>query len=309
MRSKIVYHPDEHSNLTATFLMPIWQEYFDCEPLDTTKTYDKGSTIFWSKHLNQDGWYLPYQADGYKIVIDHLWDNPITVSSVVDNNTLTLQCGNWIWYNESLWYKWLGYDTYQSCRSPEKFFLMLMRKKNDQRDMILIKMRSFLDDCLYSYVEKGILLDVDIDPMDDLFQRHFNPAWYDQTCFSMVAESTVRNIRRISEKSFKPMAFRHPFVIWGEPYTLDYLRQQGFQTFDHIINESYDQVVDNQSRLEKIYKVVEDLYHGWQQDPMLFCDSISIEKIQHNFNLFYDSSIPDRFKKEIVGPLMEFARA
>jgi len=306
MKSLIVYHPAEHSNLTAFFLEPIWHEYFDCKPLDNTKSYDKNSTVFWSKHTNTNGWYHQWKNSGFKIIIDHLWDNPIGVTSQQEDNIFVLQAGNWIWYNESLWYKSLGYNDYRRRPNNEQFFLMLMRQKRIHRDAILKKMQPFLRNSLYSYVDKNILLDSDIHPDHDTFQRHFNPEWYNSTAFSMSVESTVDHVGNISEKSFKPLAFQQAFLIWGEPHTLTYLKKLGFETFDHCIDETYDTILDNNSRLDLIYNQVNILYEIWKEDGRLFEDAISKEKIQHNYEWFYNSDIKNRFVKDIIYPVIEF---
>lgn len=309
MKPKIVYHPQEHSNLTANFLQPIWREYFDCEPLDSKIRYDKSSTLFWSRHGNTDRWYHPYRDSGYKIVLDHLWDNTVVVSSIVYENVLTLRAGNWIWYNESLWYRSLGYDKYQRKPINNKLFLMLMRLERPHRDEILEKLQPFLEHALYSYVSKNILLADDIDKDSFAFQRHFNPSWYDSTSFSICVESTVNKSNDISEKTFKPLAFQHPFLIWGNHGTLTYLKSLGFETFDHCIDESYDLVQNTDLRLDKIFDQISSLFCRWKQDQNLFCDPISHEKIEHNFHLFYNSDIKSRFVREIVTPVLHFADA
>jgi hypothetical protein len=306
MKSLIVYHPDEHSNLTAFFLKPIWQEYFDCAPLDNTKSYDKNSTVFWSKHSNTNDWYHQWKNSGFKIIIDHLWDNPIGVTSQQQDNIFVLQAGNWIWYNESLWYKSLGYNDYRRRPNNEKLFLMLMRQKRVHRDAILEKMQPFLRNSLYSYVDKNILLDSDIHPDHDTFQRHFNPEWYNSTAFSMCVESTVDHVGNISEKSFKPLAFQQAFLIWGEPHTLTYLKKLGFETFDHCIDETYDTILENNSRLNLIYDQVNALYDTWKEDGGLFEDATSKAKIQHNYEWFYSSDIKNKFVKDIIYPVLEF---
>lgn len=309
MKHKLVYHPNEHSNLTAYFLTPIWQQYFECEPLQENKTYDKNTTVFWSKHLNEDGWFHPWRDSGYKIAIDHLWDNPIDVVSQVNDNTLTLQAGNWIWYNESLWYQSLEYDNYQRQPINEKFFLMLIRQAREHKEKIFEKTKNLHDDCLISFVDRGVLLDEDLDPDDCLFQRNFNPSWYDRTSWSMAIESIDTDTKDVSEKTFKPMAFQHGFIVWGSPLTLKYLQREGFATFDHVVDESYDLMLSSDQRFDLIHSEVERLYREWKNGKIPFSDKESLEKIQHNFHHFYHPSIKSRFKQEIIDPLLEFASA
>lgn len=309
MKPLILYHPEEHSNLTASFLQPLWNKFFDCEPWDHQCFYDPKKTVLWIKHLDPLPWYQEYQDRGFKVVVDHLWDNPVTVGPLCQDNQLTLQCGNWIWYNESLWYQNLKYDQFERRYDRKYFFLMLMRKKLDHRDRLLDKMQPFLDESLYSYVFQNKMLATDLDPADDLFQRYYDPLWYNQSEFSMVAESCIDDNHYISEKSFKPMAFQQGFLIWGSPNTLKYLHSLGFETFPHYIDESYDYIIDDSVRLRLISDQVDYLYKKWRQGDTLFGDSISQEKIKHNRNLFYHPDIADRFVREIIHPIMEFVDA
>jgi len=64
----------------------------------------------------------------------------------------------------------------------------------------------------------------------------------------------------LSEKTFKPIACCHPFVILGNKGSLKELRKLGFYTFDFLINETYDEL-DNIERLEAIEKIINDFRH------------------------------------------------
>ena len=56
----------------------------------------------------------------------------------------------------------------------------------------------------------------------------------------------------ISEKLYKPIAHRHPFVVAGINRTLKYLRDCGYKTFSPFINEDYDTIVNDEERLVAI---------------------------------------------------------
>lgn len=48
----------------------------------------------------------------------------------------------------------------------------------------------------------------------------------------------------LSEKTFKPIACLHPFIIIGNRGSLKKLREMGYKTFDGFIDESYDDLSD-----------------------------------------------------------------
>jgi len=79
---------------------------------------------------------------------------------------------------------------------------------------------------------------------------------YRDTYFSVVTETNCltertynRTSRILSEKTFKPMVNQHPFILVSVPHMLRLLRDNGYQTFDGIIDESYDLELDDSTRL------------------------------------------------------------
>lgn len=52
----------------------------------------------------------------------------------------------------------------------------------------------------------------------------------------------------ITEKTWKPMLTRTPFIIHASPYILRTLRDYGFKTFTPFIDESYDEELDHDTR-------------------------------------------------------------
>ena len=53
----------------------------------------------------------------------------------------------------------------------------------------------------------------------------------------------------LTEKSLRPIALGHPFILAGTAGSLAYLRSYGFKTFDTVWNESYDSIKDPEQRL------------------------------------------------------------
>ena len=56
----------------------------------------------------------------------------------------------------------------------------------------------------------------------------------------------------ISEKLYKPIAYRHPFIVVALPKTLEYIRKCGYKTFDGIFDESYDLIEDDHERMDAV---------------------------------------------------------
>lgn len=53
----------------------------------------------------------------------------------------------------------------------------------------------------------------------------------------------------ITEKTYKPIACKKPFIAFSTPYWLEDLRKLGFKTFHPYINEDYDLIENNLDRL------------------------------------------------------------
>lgn len=79
--------------------------------------------------------------------------------------------------------------------------------------------------------------------------------------FLYVATETVFDYPNqfITEKIFKAFINRRPFIVVGPAGTLKQLRQLGFKTFDRIIDESYDNIIDPSERLLAVANIVANI--------------------------------------------------
>jgi hypothetical protein len=90
----------------------------------------------------------------------------------------------------------------------------------------------------------------------------------------------------LTEKIFKPIVMKQPFMLLAASGNLAYLKSYGFKTFEGIIDESYDSIQDNDQRTEAVVAQL-----AW------YC-SLSAEKkqrvieaiapiVEYNFHHFY----------------------
>jgi hypothetical protein len=90
----------------------------------------------------------------------------------------------------------------------------------------------------------------------------------------------------LTEKIFKPIVSKQPFMLLAAPGNLAYLKGYGFKTFDSVIDESYDDIVDNDLRTEAVVRQLHwycNLTPGEKTDVIKQLEPI----IQHNFDHFY----------------------
>jgi len=88
---------------------------------------------------------------------------------------------------------------------------------------------------------------------DSSASADYNNNDYNKCAIEVVLETLFDDQRlHLTEKTLRPIACGKPFVIVSSAGSLAYLRRYGFETFDGIIDESYDTIVDSVERLEAI---------------------------------------------------------
>ena len=125
---------------------------------------------------------------------------------------------------------------------------------------------------------------------------------FDESAESLLylVTETVATGRRhhLTEKTFKPIALGMPFVIVGTRGSLGYLRSYGFQTFEGIWDESYDDVEDD-VRIKRIASLLRSLDElPTQAKQELF--EAAHKVIEHNWNHFYNGGFEAVLWKELT---------
>lgn len=88
----------------------------------------------------------------------------------------------------------------------------------------------------------------------------------------------------ITEKTYKAIACKKIFLCYSMPGTLTTLKKMGFKTFDHIIDESYDLIVDPIERRTALVKEIKRIA-GLDLNNLA---ELSKDKVEHNFNLLIE---------------------
>jgi len=300
------------------FLEEIWEQYFNVEILDVNKHYDKRNTVVVSDHVDflqdRDTDERILANKGIRHVIDHCWDS---WNSRLDNSAdFTLRPRDFMWINESIWYKQLGYDKLDLTRDPTRDFLLLMNRTSLFRTKLYKRLTPVLLDNIYSYAGHGVPLQnaQDQEYNNTNWQRYINPTWYASTRFSIVVEPPVglkyvpllTDDINVTEKTLKTCAFKHPYFVFGEAGILAWQKRQGFETFDHCVDETYDTIDDENLRFEKVIEQI----HNCIADKTIFTDPLTKQKLEHNYNHFYNEEIVMKLMHEqIINPLLEFINA
>ena len=109
---------------------------------------------------------------------------------------------------------------------------------------------------------------------------------YNDSWFSIIPEGFINNQgTRLTEKTAKAMVSERLFVYFGAPHDLARMRRLGFETFDAVLDESYDDMEHDLERWQAAWQQVEWLC---QQDPVnLLADTR--DQRAHNRRVFLET--------------------
>jgi hypothetical protein len=119
--------------------------------------------------------------------------------------------------------------------------------------------------------------------------NYFAPSLFDainQSAIHIVIETMhTGKLVYITEKTWKPISVRKPFIIYGVYGSVAWLNQQGYKTFSPWINEDYDLIQDDNLRKKAILhemKRISKMNPDQLAELLEKCNSI----IEHNHKKF-----------------------
>ena len=139
-------------------------------------------------------------------------------------------------------------------------------------------------------------------PGTDLFaSQHVSKHIEQNTWISIVAETLVTNhIFFPTEKTGKALISRKPFIVLSSQYFLRNLRDLGFQTFDPVIDESYDLVEDEHKRVRAAFDSYMELRN---KDPQEVRQQL-MAILEHNEKLMRDKQWLTRLARTKLDTLL-----
>lgn len=107
---------------------------------------------------------------------------------------------------------------------------------------------------------------VDDPKTKNMHESHIYELEHTRYYFNVVPETNFYNWKNstftgvhASEKIFKPILYKTPFIVIGPAGLLKALRKKGYKTFNEIIDEGYDDIIDDQKRFSAIIKLIKQL--------------------------------------------------
>ena len=217
----------------------------------------------------------------------------------------------------------LSYDFIKSKKNIEKKFMCLMARSRWERAQIFsflyeegIEKDSYIShhtspDEMYKPNRVLLPKDVDIPFNEDKAfskntwnynQRMGISSVYVKSFCNIICESKWDNKHiQISEKTDKAITTLQPFIIVGNYNSLKALKSYGFKTFDRWWDESYDDVENNDERMDAIKKTIKYINDNVSIDEYKSMEDI----LKHNFDLsqslfkkehykYYTNPIPEQ---------------
>lgn len=87
-----------------------------------------------------------------------------------------------------------------------------------------------------------------------------------------------------SEKVYQAIRHKKPFVLVAPPMTLEYIKSQGFKTFDKFWDESYDLELVHETRLSMIFEIIDFIDNKPLNELKLIYKEME-DILEHNFNV------------------------
>lgn len=141
----------------------------------------------------------------------------------------------------------------------------------------------------------------------DTYEMHINQValtddtdqYYLNSYFSVVSETNFYKEYGpglfLSEKVFKPVSRRHPFLLLARPHTIKKFNELGYRSFSEIIDESYDNEFDDRKRMMMVLEETKRLCN-LSDDKLKHFLAVANKITLHNYMLL-------RNKREFITKL------
>jgi hypothetical protein len=126
---------------------------------------------------------------------------------------------------------------------------------------------------------------------------------YNRTAYSIVAETGLDNrYSFFTEKTAKPMMARRLFVMFSGYKFLQNLRSLGFQTFDTVVDESYDLIYNDNDRWTAAFEQVQRLCKMNQSEVF----AKIAPAVDHNYSLLMTTDWKQHLLTQLQQKLTKF---
>jgi hypothetical protein len=110
--------------------------------------------------------------------------------------------------------------------------------------------------------------------------------YFKSSLLSLVTETNFNDNEPIylTEKTFKSIGQKHPFIIVSKPFTLKLLKDLGYKTFNEVIDERYDLETNDSKRLKMIVSEI-DRISKLNENELKHFKSICLPIVEYNYSI------------------------
>lgn len=192
----------------------------------------------------------------------------------------------------------------------DKSFYSYLSSSSDLKGMLQF-LRTFISADLYNRIKDILNKHLDKIPyklntepdQNTTIVREEDLKYFNDSYFSLVTETMFFPVYRynhilpteevfFSEKIFKPIRMKHPFILLGPVGSLVELRKLGYKTFNSIIDERYDGISNDEERLlailDEVIRISKNTpaqWIEWQEKAK--------EIVEHNYKILASKEIKD----------------
>jgi hypothetical protein len=182
------------------------------------------------------------------------------------------------------WYRFAQFDSRLNCQTPQFKFLIYCRDWSHQREYRLkfleLLVKNQLDqhsqtsvmhtnsenvhfsqhqfcNSAFELENPELISQIPANTFSSTASADYNYQDFISTEISVVLETIFDDSRiHLTEKTLRPIACGHPFMLVAGPGALEYVKSYGFKTFAPWIDESYDLETDSFKRMQKIQQAM-----------------------------------------------------
>ena len=157
----------------------------------------------------------------------------------------------------------------------------------------------------FDLVQPQLISTIPVNQCSSAESADYNPTDFVNTQISLVLETVFDGTRiHLTEKTLRPIACGHPFLLAAGPGSLAYLKSYGFQTFAPWIDESYDYEPNSLQRLIKIVQAMKSIQSLQGPELEEFCRQTQAVA-QFNKAHFFSHEFADKIQQELQSNLEE----
>lgn len=138
--------------------------------------------------------------------------------------------------------------------------------------------------------------------LNDIYEHSDYPFelkhYFDYSKIHISMETEPTNNSFITEKTYRAIYFKKPFIMISQVGALDVLRKEGYKTFSPLINETYDGFENYEDRLNAVYEEIKRLNSLSDVELDIIVKRCQLI-VEHNYNQLFINGykdIPDHFR-------------